>query len=38
VVMTFTLYLILDIEYPRSGLITLNETNKLFISLLEGMK
>jgi hypothetical protein len=38
IVMTFTLYLILDIEFPRSGLITLNETNKLFISLLEGMK
>jgi hypothetical protein len=38
VVMACTLYLILDIEFPRSGLITLNEESKLFLSLLEGMK
>ncbi len=37
-VIVFTFYLILDIEYPRFGLIRLDHANHLLIELVETMK
>lgn len=37
-VMSFTLYLILDIEYPRFGLVRLDDVNQLLFDLANAMK
>ena len=37
-VMSFTLYLILDIEYPRFGLVRLDNVNQLLFDLANTMK
>jgi hypothetical protein len=38
VAVTLTVYTILDVEYPRRGLIHLDDHDRMLISLRESMK